>query len=31
MNAAKNELGRLSKFIIQAMTKELRYNFNLNQ
>ena len=30
-NPAKNELGRLSKFIIQAVNKELRHNFNLNQ
>ena len=31
MNPAKNELGRLSKFILQAMNKELRHKFNLNQ
>ena len=31
INPAKNELGRLSKFIIQTMNKELRHNFNLNQ
>ena len=31
INPAKNELGRLSKFIIQAVNKELRHNFNLNQ
>ena len=31
INPAKNELGRLSKFIIQAMNKELRHKFNLNQ
>ena len=31
INPAKNELGRLSKFIIQAMNKELRHIFNLNQ
>ena len=31
VNPAKNELGRLSKFVIQAMNKELRYKFNLNQ
>ena len=30
INPAKNELGRLSKFIIQAMNKELRHKFNLN-
>ena len=30
-NSAKNELGRLSKLIIQAMNKELRHKFNLNQ
>ena len=31
INPAKNELGRLSKFVIQAMNKELRHKFNLNQ
>ena len=31
INPAKNELGRLSKFIIQAISKELRHKFNLNQ
>ena len=31
INPAKNELERLSKFIIQAMDKELRHKFNLNQ
>ena len=31
INPAKNELGRLRKFIIQAMNKELRHKFNLNQ
>ena len=31
INPAKNELGRLSKFIIQAINKELRHKFNLNQ
>ena len=31
INSAKNEIGRLSKFIIQAMDKELRQKFNLNQ
>ena len=31
INPAKNELGRLIKFIIQAMNKELRHKFNLNQ
>ena len=30
-NPAKNELRGLSKFIIQAMNKELRHKFNLNQ
>ena len=31
INPAKNELGRLSKFTIQAVNKELRHKFNLNQ
>ena len=31
INPARNELGRLSKFIIQAMNKELRHKFSLNQ
>ena len=31
INPTKNELGRLSRFIIQAINKELRYKFNLNQ
>ena len=31
INPVKNELGRLSKFILQAMNKELRRKFNLNQ
>ena len=28
INPAKNELGRLSKFIIQAVNKELRHKLN---
>ena len=28
INPAKNELGRWSKFIVQAMNKELRHKFN---
>ena len=28
---AKNELGRLSKFILQATNKEIRHKFNLDQ
>ena len=31
INLAKNELRRLSKFIIQAVNKELRHEVNLNQ
>ena len=31
INPAKNELGRLSKFIIQAANKELRHKLNINQ
>ena len=31
INPAKNELGRLSKFIIQAVNKELRHKLNLSQ
>ena len=31
INPAKNELGRFSKFIIQAVNKELRHKINLNQ
>ena len=31
INPAKNKLERLSKFTIQAMNKELRHKFNLNQ
>ena len=31
INPAKNELGMLSKFIIQAMNKDLRHKFNLNK
>ena len=31
INPAKNELGRFSKFIIQALNKELRHKFNLKQ
>ena len=31
INTATNELGRLSKFIIQAMNKELRHKLDLNQ
>ena len=31
INPVKNELGRLSKFTIQAVNKELRHKFNLNQ
>ena len=31
INPAKNELERLTKFIIQAMNKKLRHKFNLNQ
>ena len=31
INPAKNELGRLSKLIIQAVNKELRHKLNLNQ
>ena len=31
INPAKNELGRLNKFIIQAVTKELRHKLNLHQ
>ena len=31
INTATNELGKLSKFIIQAMNKELRHKFDLNQ
>ena len=29
MNLAKNELGRLSKFMIEAMNKELRHKLNM--
>ena len=31
LNPAKNELGRLSKFIIQAVSKELRHKLNMSQ
>ena len=31
MNSAKNELGRLGKFIIQVVNKELRHKLNLNK
>ena len=31
LHPAKNELGRLSKFIIQAVSKELRHKLNMNQ
>ena len=31
INTAKNELGRLSKFIIQAVNQELRHKLNMNQ
>ena len=31
INPAKNELGRLSKFIIQTANKELRHKLNINQ
>ena len=31
INPAKNELGRLSKFIIQAVNQELRHKLNMNQ
>ena len=30
INPAKNELGNFSKFIMQAMNKELRHKFNWN-
>ena len=31
LNPAKNELGRFSKFIIQAVSKELRHKLSMNQ
>ena len=31
INPAKNELGRLSKFVIQAVNKELRHKVNMSQ
>ena len=31
VNPAKNEHGRFSKFVIQAVNRELRHKFNLKQ